>query len=474
MKVRNPRTGEADYAITPLDEAAIAKEANRLRAAQVEWVGKTPVERGEVLTQWADAIEANLNEIIPALTDDTGRSGISKIEAAGVPGQIRRWVEQAPKLMEQEQVSDRPTSQPTITTETQLVPYQLVGVISPWNFPMTLALIDAIPALMAGCAVLIKPSEVTPRFIRPLMETVKAVPELAAILSIVEGDGATGAAMIEHVDYVCFTGSVATGRKVGEAAAKAFIPASLELGGKDPMIILASADPKKAAATALRASIVNTGQACQSIERVYVAKEIAGEFLDSLVTQAEAVQLNHPDINQGHIGPFIFDKQAEIAQSQIDDAVAKGAEILTGGKVEILDGGHYLRPTVLTNVTSQMTVISDENFGPVIPVRAFDTVDDAVMMANATDFGLSAAVIAGNVEEAEQVGSRLNAGGISINDGSLTSMVWEAEKSSFKNSGLGASRMGNSGLMRFFRKRLLIKQTGEAATIDSFAEQNFV
>lgn len=474
MKVRNPRTGEADYEIAPLGETEIAEEANRLRAGQSGWACKTPIERGKVLTRWASAIEASLNEIIPALTDDTGRSGISKIEAAGVPGQIRRWVEQAPILMEQEQERDQSTSQPTIVTSTQLVPYQLVGVISPWNFPMTLALIDAIPALMAGCAVLIKPSEVTPRFIRPLMETVKAVPELAAVLSIVEGDGATGAAMIEHVDYVCFTGSVATGRKVGEAAAKAFIPASLELGGKDPMIILACADPEKAAATALRASIVNTGQACQSIERVYVAKEIAGEFLDSLVTQAEAVQLNHPDINQGHIGPFIFDKQADIAQSQIDDAVAKGAEILTGGKVEILDGGHYLRPTVLANVTSQMTIISDENFGPVIPVRAFDTVDEAVMMANATDFGLSAAVVAGNVEEAEQVGSRLNAGGISINDGSLTSMVWEAEKSSFKNSGLGASRMGSSGLMRFFRKRVLIKQSGEAATIDSFAEQNFV
>ncbi|GAB5489277.1 MAG: aldehyde dehydrogenase family protein [Parasphingorhabdus sp.] len=473
MKVRNPRTGETDYEISPLDKDAIASEAGRLRSAQSEWAHKTPNERGVILAQWADKIDANLGVIISALTDDTGRSGISKIEAAGVPGQIRRWVEQAPVLIAQEQVADQPTSQPTITTSTQLVPYQLVGVISPWNFPMTLALIDAIPALMAGCAVLIKPSEVTPRFIAPLMDTVKAVPELAAVLSIVEGDGATGAAMIEHVDYVCFTGSVATGRKVGEAAAKAFIPASLELGGKDPMIVLASADPEKAAATALRASIVNTGQACQSIERIYVAKEIAGEFLDSLVTQAEAVELNHPDIHQGHIGPFIFDKQAEIAQSQIDDAVKKGAEILTGGKVEILDGGHYLRPTVLTNVTSQMTVISDENFGPVIPVRAFDTVDEAVMMANATDFGLSAAVVAGNLEEAERVGSRLNAGGISINDGSLTSMVWEAEKSSFKNSGLGASRMGSSGLMRFFRKRVLIRQSGEAAKISDFAEQNF-
>lgn len=473
MKVHNPRTGEADYEIAPLDSDTIASVATKMRAAQVGWAAKKPAERSKILNQWADVIETNLGTIVPALTTDTGRAGISKIEVAGVPGQVRRWAEQAPILIAEGETSDQPTTQPTITTSTQLIPYQLVGVISPWNFPMTLALIDAIPALMAGCAVLIKPSEVTPRFIKPLMDTIKGVPELAAVLSIVEGDGATGAAMIEHIDYVCFTGSVATGRKVGEAAAKAFIPASLELGGKDPMIILASADPEIAAATALRASIVNTGQACQSIERVYVAKEIAGDFLGSLVTQAEAVELNYPDINKGHIGPFIFQKQAEIAQSQIDDAVEKGAEILTGGKVEILSGGHYLRPTVLTNVTSQMTVISDENFGPVIPVRAFDTIDEAVMMANASEFGLSAAVIAGSAEEAEQVASRLNAGGVSINDGSLTSMVWEAEKSSFKNSGLGASRMGSRGLMRFFRKRVLIRQSGAAAKIGDFAEQNF-
>jgi len=473
MKIRNPRTGKADYEIAPLGVEAVADEAKRLRDAQKAWVTKTPEERGAILLQWADAIEAHLGAIIPALTADTGRGGISKIEAAGVPGQIRRWAAMAPQLMADGQPVDQPTSVPTITTSTRLVPYGLVGVISPWNFPMTLALIDAIPALMAGSAVLVKPSEVTPRFIKPLIETVQKIPELAAVLSIIEGDGATGAAMVDHVDYICFTGSVATGRKVGEAAAKAFIPASLELGGKDPMIVLASAEPEKAAATALRASIVNTGQACQSIERVYVAQEIADPFLTSLVAQAEAVQLNHPDINQGHIGPFIFEKQAQIAQSQIDDAVKKGAELLSGGKVEKLDGGLYLRPTILTNVTSSMTVISDENFGPVIPVRVFDDVDEAVMMANHSQFGLSAAVIGGSTQEAETVASRLNAGAISINDGSLTSMVWEAEKSSFGYSGLGASRMGASGLMRFFRKQALIRQSGEAARIEAFAEENF-
>ncbi len=239
------------------------------------------------------------------------------------------------------------------------------------------------------------------------------------------------------------------------------------------MIILASADPEKAAATALRASIVNTGQACQSIERVYVAREIAERFLASLTAQAEVVQLNFPDINQGHIGPFIFEKQAKIAQIQIDDAVQKGAKLITGGTVENLGGGLYLRPTVLTDVPPDADIMREENFGPVIPVVIYDQIEQAIVQANDSIFGLSAAVIGGSVTEAEQIAVRLKAGAVSINDGSLTSMVWEAEKSSFGYSGLGASRMGASGLLRFFRKKALIRQSGEAARIEAFAEENF-
>jgi acyl-CoA reductase-like NAD-dependent aldehyde dehydrogenase len=275
---------------------------------------------------------------------------------------------------------------------------------------------------------------------------------------------------VDRVDFVCFTGSVATGRKVGEAAARRMIPASLELGGKDPMIVLESADPEKAAATALRASIVNTGQACQSIERVYVARSIADPFLNALVRAAEAVRLNHPDINAGDIGPFIFANQAEIVRGQIADARAKGGEILAGGEIQELGGGLYLRPTVISGVTSEMTIMSEETFGPVIPVAVFDTIEEAVELANGTAFGLSAAVLAGTAEEAESVAERLQAGAVSINDGALTSMVWEAEKSSFKQSGLGPSRMGESGLLRFFRRQAIIRQSGEAAPIAAYSE----
>jgi acyl-CoA reductase-like NAD-dependent aldehyde dehydrogenase len=315
---------------------------------------------------------------------------------------------------------------------------------------------------------MVKPSEVTPRFIPPLMEAVAAVHELP--LTVIEGVGLTGAAMVEAVDYIAFTGSVATGRKVAAAAAAAFIPASLELGGKDPMIVLASADPAWAAGVALRASVVNTGQACQSIERVYVARAIVPAFIAALTAAARAARLNAEEIGAGEIGPFIFERQAAIVQAQIDDARARGATVLAGGQVEAIGGGLYLRPTVLTDVPADALVMRDETFGPVVPVGVFDSVDEAVALANQGEFGLSAAILAGNAEEAEAVAVRLRAGAVSINDGGLTAMVWDAEKSSFGASGLGPSRMGDSGLLRFLRRQALIRQIGQALPLAAYAE----
>ena len=468
MKVRNPRTGEADYEIAPLDTAALTTATHTLRKAQPAWAALSASQRGEHMLRLADAVCKHAAAIGDALTADTGRAAISLIEVDGTSRLIERWAVSASDIMERTIVQNRQTSIPGISTSTRLVPYPLVGVIAPWNFPLTLALIDAVPALMAGCAVIVKPSEVTPRFLRPLMVAVAEVPEIP--LLVIDGDGATGAALVPLVDYIAFTGSVATGRIVGAAAAAAFIPASLELGGKDPMIVLASADPVEAAETALRASVVNSGQACQSIERVYIAREIAEAFIDALTEKALAVRLNYPDIKSGDIGPFIFVKQAVIVQSQIDDAVAKGARLLAGGQIENLGGGLYLRPTVLADVTADMKVMTEETFGPVIPVTIFDTTADAIALANTGTYGLSGAVIAATVEEAETVGMQLNVGAVSINDGSLTSMVWEAEKSSFGLSGLGPSRMGDSGLLRFFRKQALIRQSGDAMPLAAYAE----
>jgi len=470
MKVRNPRTGEFDYTITAVEREGIFALAHRLRAAQPEWAAKGAEGRAAILERFARAIERHAPDIIDALTIDTGRKSVSKIEVDGLPRTIRRWASRGQELITALDCEDRPSATPGIMLKGRYLPYPLFGAIAPWNFPLVLSHIDAIPALMAGCAALVKPSEVTPRFIEPMRAALAEVPELAAVFAYVEGGAATGQAMIEAVDYICFTGSTATGRKVAEAAARALIPANLELGGKDPMIILESADPDKAAAIALRASIVATGQACQSIERIYVARTISDRFLPELVRLASQVQLNYPDIGTGDIGPFIFADQAEKVAEQLQDAVAKGARILTGGEVETLGGGKYLRPTVLVDVRPDMAVIAEETFGPVLPVTIFDTVEEAIAMANASTYGLSAAVVAGTLEEAEAVGIQLEAGAISLNDGSLTSMVWDATNSSQKASGLGPSRMGDEGLLRFFRRQALIKQTATPLPLLAYSE----
>lgn len=470
IPVRNPRTGEVDYHIEAASAGEIAAAAAKLRANQPAWLAIGAEGRAAVLLKWADALQANMAAIVGQLSIDTGRVAIANVELFGVIGTLQRWAAQGPGMIAALDLKHVPSATPGVTISNRHVPYQLLGVIAPWNFPLLLALIDAIPALLAGCAALIKPSEITPRFIPELRKTIAAVPELAKVLTVVEGDADTGRAIVGVSDYVCFTGSVATGRKVAEAAAAAFIPANLELGGKDPMIVLPSADPVQSATIALRASVAANGQACQSIERLYVHRSLAEAFTASLVEQAKAVEPNYPDIAQGHIGPFIFPPQADKVQAQIDAAVAAGAKVLAGGKVEVLGGGKYLRPTVLVDVTPQMSIVADETFGPVIPVTIYDTIDEAVRLANDSIYGLSAAVI-GDPAEAEAVAERLEAGAISINDGSLTAGVWDAENTSFKQSGMGPSRMGDAGLLRYFRTRAIIRQNGQAVPIAAFGEE---
>jgi succinate-semialdehyde dehydrogenase / glutarate-semialdehyde dehydrogenase len=469
IDVRNPRTGEVDYQIKAASAEEIASIATGLRAAQPAWLALGAKGRAAVLNRWADAIEANGEGLVQKLSADTGRIAIAKVEVFSVAGIIRRWAEAAPAIINGLDLKDAQSANPTVTISNRHVPYQLFGAIAPWNFPLLLALIDAVPALMAGSAALIKPSEITPRFIPELRKTIATIPELALILAVVEGDAETGKALVAHVDYICFTGSVATGRKVAEAAASAFIPANLELGGKDPMIVLPSADPVLAASIALRSSVAANGQACQSIERLYVHRSIAEAFTASLVEQAEKVRLNYPDIAAGEVGPFIFPSQAGKVQDQIDAAVAAGAKVLTGGIVETLGGGKYLRPTVITLVTPDMSIIKDETFGPVLPVTIYDDIEEAIALANDSIYGLSASVI-GDPAAAEKVGECLEAGAISINDGSLTAAVWDAENCSFKQSGMGPSRMGDAGLTRFFRTRAIIRQNGPAAPIAAYAE----
>ena len=469
IEVVNPRTGECDYRFTPPATEALEASCQRLRLAQPAWRDAGIDHRVGVLQAFKAALERHRPEIVAALATDTGRHLLAASEVGSTMAAIDRWCREAPGLLRE--AEGQSTQVPSIRFRNQWVPYPLVGVISPWNFPLVLAFIDAIPALLAGCAVFIKPSEVTPRFADAVRPAIEDVPELAAVLSVQAGAGDTGAALVPRVDVVCFTGSVRTGRIVAEAAAQAFIPAFLELGGKDPVVVTETADLDLATTIVLRASVLSTGQACQSLERVYVQEKVYEDFVARLVEKANRATLNWPDPHRGEIGPFIWARQADIVQGQIDEALARGARALTGGQVED-HGGKWLRPTVLVGVTHDMKVMREETFGPVMPVMPYRDVAEAIRLANDGEYGLSAAVIAGSEAEAEAIARHIDAGGVSINDGALTGVMHECEKNSFKCSGMGGTRMGPGGFTRFFRKKALIFQTAKPLPLEVFDEAN--
>ncbi|AFY34608.1 aldehyde dehydrogenase family protein [Calothrix sp. PCC 7507] len=468
IEVRNPRTGKFDYVIIPPPPKLLAQQCNRLRRAQVHWQQMGIEKRIAALQQWKQAILSTRDRLTEALVNDTGRLSTSELEIDSFVASIDRWCKIAPDLLQE---SAKNTTIPFIALQQTAVPYPLVGVISPWNFPLLLSTIDTIPALLAGCAAIVKPSEITPRFVAPLINALNTVPKLREVLTFVEGAGATGYALIEYVDLVCFTGSVATGRKVAEAAARNFIPAFVELGGKDPAIVLESANLELATSAILWGAVVNTGQSCLSIERIYVAESIFDKFVEKLVLKAQRLKLAHPTVESGDIGPIIAEKQAAIISDHLLDAVEKGAVIHCGGQVEELGGGWWCRPTVLTQVNHSMKIMTEETFGPIMPVMAFSQVEEAINLANDSIYGLSAAVFAESEESAIEVAQQIDAGAISINDAGLTALMHEGEKNAFKFSGLGGSRMGSAAIKRFMRKKAFLIKTNSTNDPWWFADE---
>lgn len=468
LPVRNPRTGAIDFMLPVSTADDVTAKADRLRRNQPAWDAMGLAGRIGIMQRWLGEVAKRANDIAEADAVDTGGCHTSYLQGFITMGAIGGWIEDAQAALDRAMFHGPSKSMPSVEVRTQLVPYPLVGVISPWNAPMMLALLDAIPALFAGSTVLLKPSEITPRFMKPLFETVAAVPELAAVFDYVMGDGETGKAVIDAVDLVCFTGSVPTGRKIAVHCAQRLIPCFLELGGKDPVIVTKTADLERATTAVLRGAAHANGMVCFSVERIYVQSGIHDAFVALLVEKAQNVRLNCHNPRAGHLHPFTFAPQAAIVERHLADAVAKGATILTGGKVEEIDGGLYMRPTVVTGVTHDMLLMTDETFGPILPVMAFETVEQAIALANDTDFGLTASVIAGDETEALPIASQVNAGAVFVQDTFLTfAKNRTIGTNSFGFSGLGGSRTGPESILRFVRKKALLTQHGDVADIQN-------
>ena len=458
IPVRDPRTGRVEFDLEVADPAAIRVEAARLRQGQRDWALLDVDARIAVLMRWASLLDGPFRQpLIDADSRDTGGGQISRIAPDMVLGFIRGNAGAAKAQLAAAHREGVSRADPQIVYRTILKPYPLVGVISPWNAPTMLSMLRVIPPLIAGCAVMVKPSEVTPRFAAPLRASLAQVPELAAVFGFVFGDGETGQAVIDNADYISFTGSVPNGRRVAESCARRLIPCDLELGGKDPLVILEGADLDHAVSAALRGAVTSSGQVCFSIERIYVADAIHDAFVEKLVERASRVRINHPDPAEGPLSPFIGPHQSAIVDGHLDDAISKGARLVAGGKSFELDGGRYMKPTILVDVTHDMQVMRDETFGPVMPVMRFHSIDEAVRLANDTEFGLSAAVMAATEAEAIAVAERIDAGNVSVQDAFLTFHAAEAQSDRFGVSGVGSAR---PGITRYLRRQALLVNRG--------------
>jgi acyl-CoA reductase-like NAD-dependent aldehyde dehydrogenase len=469
IPVRNPRTGRTEFDLPVATAQEVAAKAARLRENQKAWAALGLAGRSAVMARWLGEVRQRVAAIAEADAEDTGGCHTSYLQGFITMGNIGGWLEDAAGALDKASYRGPSRAMPSVEVRTQFVPYPLCGVIGPWNAPMMLVLLDAVPALFAGCAVLLKPSEVTPRFTGPLFDSVRAVPELAAVFDVVHGDGETGRALIDQSDVVCFTGSVPTGRKIALQCAERLIPCYLEMGGKDPVVVTASADLERATTAVLRGAVHANGMVCFSVERVYVDEAIHDAFVAKLVDKARAVRLNCDNPRAGHLHPFTFAPQAEIVKRHLADAVAKGARILTGGEIETHEGGLYMRPTVLTNVTHDMLIMQEETFGPCVPVMKFRHVEEAVALANDTTFGLTASVIAGTEAEALPIAEQLNAGAVFVQDTFLTfAKNRTIGTNSFGFSGVGGgSRTGPEAILRFVRRKALMTQHDEPADIQN-------
>lgn len=467
LEATNPRSGAVDYRVESASSHDVAALAATLRSGQPAWAADLDG-RMTAMDAWADALLASRDTLADALMEDTGRRLMSYLEVDLMVGRIRHWAKHTPGLLA-DNGEGRSASANNVAYRHQHVPYALVGVISPWNFPLTLALADSVPALCAGCAVLLKPSEITPRFVAALNASIEAVPALEKVFRAVVGAGETGSAVVDSVDMVCFTGSVETGRKVAVQAARNFIPACLELGGKDPAIVLEDADIDAAADALLRSAAGSCGQACMSIERIYVQRGVFDALRDTLVEKANALALNTPDIHSGAMTPFIDPRQAAKVAAQLNDALVNGAQIHCGGAPENHDGGWWMRPTVLTAIGKDMLLMREETFGPLLPLIPFDSDEEAIALANDSEFGLSGSVF-GEEAHALHVAEQLRVGAVGINDASMTAMIHDIEKQSFGVSGLGPSRMGDAGLTRFLRTKALMIQRDRPLPLNALDE----
>ena len=457
IAVDNPATGEPIGTIDVLGAAEITQLVARARAAQPAWEALGFAGRARVMRRAQKWMLAHADQVIETVVRETGKTweDAQLTDLGYTVMALGFWAKRAERYLADERVSSLASP---LTLGKKLVvrhaPLGVVGVIGPWNYPIVNSFGDCIPALMAGNAAILKPSEVTP-FSSQLMGEMLAECGLPAdVYAVATGDGSTGAALVEAVDCVMFTGSTRTGRQVLKAAADTLTPCYLELGGKDPMVVCADADVEKAANAAAFYAMNNGGQVCVSVERCYVEAPIYDAFVARVTETVRGLRQGEPT-GRGSVdvGAVIFAPQLEIVEDHVRDAVAKGARVLTGGQPHT-EHGRYFEPTVLVDVDHSMKCMTEETFGPPLPIMKIDSPEEGVRLANDSIYGLQASVWTRDATRGEQLARQLQAGAVSVNDAQMVYGALGLPMGGWKQSGLG-SRHGAGGIVKYTKPQSL-------------------
>jgi acyl-CoA reductase-like NAD-dependent aldehyde dehydrogenase len=457
IRVENPATGELVANVPKITGEAVAGLVERARAAQPAWEAVGFEGRARVLRRAQKWVVDNSDRIARTIVSETGKTYDDALiaEIGYVATAFGFWAKHAPKFLADDK---QWASSPFLPGRRLVVRYRplgVIGVIGPWNYPLTNSFGDCIPALAAGNTTVLKPSQSTPLTSLLMADALRECGLPDDVYLVATGDGATGEAMIDAVDMIMFTGSTQTGKRVLERAARTLTPVSLELGGKDPMIVLADADLERAANMAVYASMQNGGQTCVSIERVYVEAPVYDDFLDRVARKVSALRQGAPDgPGSVDVGAMTFAPQLDVVSRHVEEARQAGARVLTGGRA-IEDGGRFYAPTVLADVDHSMSCMTEETFGPTVAIMSVSDADEAVRLANDSPYGLAASVFSKDVARAEQVARRIEAGAACINDAQLNYFALELPMGGWKESGMG-SRHGAPGIRKYCRQQSLL------------------
>jgi len=453
----NPASGEVLRELDCIDEAGVLAAVERAVWAQRSWAELGLKRRLAVLREFQANLYTRKSEVAAAITREAGKPVTEALvtEVLVVLDAARFLIDHAFTLLRDESV--RHGNLATKLKRGRLVrePHGVIGIISPWNYPFSIPATETLAALVAGNAVVLKPSELTPLVALELASLLHAsgVPE--DVFQVIIGEGAAGAALLRApIAKLVFTGSVHTGKRIAAAAAERLLPVVLELGGKDPMLVLDDADVDVASSAAVWGAFVNAGQACLSVERCYVHRSLYEKFVQACAEKAAGLNVGNGEDPRTDVGPMIHERQVRIVETHVQDARERGARILSGGEALKQLGPNFYAPTVLADVTHEMRIMCEETFGPLLPIMAFDTDEEAVRLANDSDYGLAASIWTRDSARGERLGRQIHAGTVMVNDVISCFGISEAPHGGVKASGIGSTH-GSFGLDEMVRVKYL-------------------